>query len=416
MAPFNTDRFLDAVFDERPDLRNDDALVDSMLRATAVAADPPALQRGPAVQVQRVDTKHPRTGAVTTTWEVVDRRLPKGQRIVKQGIVTEHAARAEAGKRVIAGGAYTLQAVDADEYFHDTDYELLGNAAQYNVISGCGVTYDAANMTADVAAGAITHNYAPVQVSATADAYTLVSDASNERWAGLCLDSAGAAVLVSGDAAASSSVEPTKPEIGDRVLLAYVKIQAAQTIAASTEYQLDKRIAAPNGLIGFSSTATSTTSTSAVDLVTISKLGFTDSIPVTRGLRIGFNFRKTATNAQAVGFGLKVNSTVVIEAAVAAGNIRTSATNQAENGYAEIVIAPRSSANHLFGITHTWAAFAGGSAPTASALTDAAAAGAVGPLVTAAMPNAAITSLAIRAINGTSNNNAEVTAVFVYVI
>lgn len=413
--PFNVDKYLDAVFASNPALRNEDAVVNSLVRA-AELADIPTPQRSPLVQVQRVDTRHPRTGEVTTEWEVVDTRLPKRDRIVKRGLATEQLARTEAGKRTIAGGAYTLTAVDSDEYFHDTDYELLGNAAQYNVISGCAVTFDAANMTADLAAGAITHDYTPLDVAVASNAYTLVADGSNERWAALCLSSAGAAALVSGDAAASSSVEPTKPEIGDRVLLYMVKIQAAQTIADNCEYKLDKRVAAPNGLIGYTGTAAPTTSTSAVDLVTISKLGFADSIPVTRGLRIGFSFRKTATAAQAVAFGLKINSTVVIEAAVSAGYIRSSATQQAENGYAEITIGPRSSANYLLGVTHLWAAFAGATVPTASALTDAAAAGVVGPVFSAAIPNAAITSLAIRAINGTSNNNAEIGSVYVYVI
>ena len=138
--------------------------------------------------------------------------------------------------------AYTLSAVDSDEYFHDTDYELLGNQHTYGVLSGCSVTGDAANMTVDLATGSILHSGSVVHVAAATDAWTLVADGSNERWAALCLSSTGTAVLVSGDAAASASVEPTKPEIGDRVLVAMVKIQAAQTIAANAEYTLDKRV------------------------------------------------------------------------------------------------------------------------------------------------------------------------------
>lgn len=137
---------------------------------------------------------------------------------------------------------YRVQAVDADEYFHDTDYEIAANQQMYGVFSGCAVSYDASNMTIDIGQGTIVHNGVTVQVAEQLNALTLVADGSNERWAYICLDSAGSAVLVSGDAAPDGSTEPTKPELGDRVLLAMVKIQAAQTIAANTEYQLDKRV------------------------------------------------------------------------------------------------------------------------------------------------------------------------------
>ena len=64
---------------------------------------------------------------------------------------------------------------DAIEWAHDTMMEQFGNIANYNVVSGCAVTYDAANMTLDIAAGSITHNGSRVSVSAQANALTLVS-------------------------------------------------------------------------------------------------------------------------------------------------------------------------------------------------------------------------------------------------
>jgi len=137
---------------------------------------------------------------------------------------------------------YQVQAVDSDEYFHDTDYEIIANQVHYNVVSGCGVTYDTADMTLDIASGSIKHNNLAVTVAAAANALTLVADSSNERWSYVTLDSSGAAVLVSGDPAPNSSTEPTKPELGDRVVLAMVKIQAGQTVAGNAEYKLDKRV------------------------------------------------------------------------------------------------------------------------------------------------------------------------------
>ena len=137
--------------------------------------------------------------------------------------------------------AYVYQAVDTDEPWHDTDAEQMGNMHLYGTISGGALTPDAANMTVDLAAGVDLFNGASLTVAVAANAYTLVADGSNERWAALCVGSAGTAVLVSGDAAASSAVEPSKPEIGERVLHGMYKIQAAQTIAANCEYQLDKR-------------------------------------------------------------------------------------------------------------------------------------------------------------------------------
>lgn len=132
---------------------------------------------------------------------------------------------------------------DAIEWAHDTMMEQFGNLATYNVVSGCEVTYDAADMTIDIAAGSITHNGTRVSVTGGANALTLVADGSNPRWSWIALDSAGSAVLVSGTAAA----DPTVPELGDYVELALVKIEAAQTIANNITYKFNKRLVLPSG-------------------------------------------------------------------------------------------------------------------------------------------------------------------------
>ena len=163
----------------------------------------------------------------------------------------------------------TWEAVDATEPAYDTMMEQFGNIKNYNVISGCGVTYDAANMTLDIAAGSITHNGAVVSVAGGANALTLVADGSNPRWSWVAIDSAGAAVLVSGTAAA----DPAVPELGDYVELGLVKIEAAQTLANSIATKLDKRIFFPSAASTNEITSTSTQAvTSSTTLVLHSEL------------------------------------------------------------------------------------------------------------------------------------------------
>lgn len=331
----NLERFLD-IFQSKEGgkWRGDDQLAQAVTEALAEAH--PAPPARPVVTVQRVDERQ-KNGTVRTTYEVVDRRLVKGQRIVAS-VATEAEARALAAvKAPIGGGAYTFEAVDTDEYFHDTDYELLASGDKYGVIRGCTITPDAANMTADLAVGAIWHSGSYVAVAAASDAYTIVSDGSNERWAALCISSAGSAVLVSGDAAASSSVEPAKPEIGDRVLAELYKVQAAQTIAANCEYQLDKRLLLSSTRVPYAKDATERTTTSVTnaDLSTLSDLSISADLPITiRGI-----VRKTSGNASGAFLGLKINSTEVIDAA--AGTSLFTANNQAEQGFFQFYIPPR---------------------------------------------------------------------------
>ena len=133
--------------------------------------------------------------------------------------------------------AITWQATDTIEPAADTDIEQAANAHLYGVIAGCAVTFDAADMTYDVAAGQILHNGVVVNVSAQANAGTLTADGTNPRWAYIYLDSTGVEGLTHGTAAA----DPAKPEIGDNVAIAAVLIAAGATIANS-QTTLDKRV------------------------------------------------------------------------------------------------------------------------------------------------------------------------------
>ena len=64
-------------------------------------------------------------------------------------------------------------------------------------------------------------------------------------------------------------------------------------------------------------------------------------------------YAQMATNAQTASFGLKLNSTVVMEAGASGTTYAaiTSATSRAEDGVCVIDIAPRSTANYTSGIT-----------------------------------------------------------------
>lgn len=300
--------------------------------------------------------------------------------------------------------AIIFQDEDAIEPVADTLGEAWGNASLYNVVypkgGSCALTYDAADMTVDLAAGQVTHNGNLVAVPAAANGYTLVSDSSNPRWTWLAVSSAGAPVVVSGTAAA----DPSIPELGDYVMVALVYVQANLTIATNASYKLDKRITSPNGPYAQSTTATSTTSTSEVTLVTLSGL----SIPVGAGIRIRWNMRKTAAAAQTVGFGLILNATTVLDTNDVSQWV-SSGTQRAEDGFAEVIIYPRSSADYLNGFWTFggWRVSATGAQATAAAIANA--------TPTALIPNATITDIGIRAINNTTSNAAEVTYFAVWV-
>ena len=137
--------------------------------------------------------------------------------------------------------AYIAAAEDGIEPVSDSVWEIVANIANYNVVSGCGVTYSAANMTATIAAGVVTHN--GVSTAVAGNSVTLVADSANPRWTWIYANSSGTAAITSGDPLAV----PTVPELGDNVALALVKVNAAATIANDITYKLDKRIIAPSG-------------------------------------------------------------------------------------------------------------------------------------------------------------------------
>lgn len=143
--------------------------------------------------------------------------------------------------------------------------------------------------------------------------------------------------------------------------------------------------------VGLNTAEQTTTSTSAIDLVTISGL----SIPVTSGLIINGVARKGTGAAAGCGLGLKVNSTVVCEAVVAVGSHvvwETTTTNQLEDGTFQMWIFPRS-ANYL----------QSGYGFYFNANVSAAVPQGIWPTRNAVFPNVTITSIVIRGISGSAS-------------
>lgn len=164
-------------------------------------------------------------------------------------------------------------------------------------------------------------------------------------------------------------------------------------------------------LVGANTTPASTTSTSAVDSAcTVTGL----NIPVTSWVMVRITYRKQALAAQAIGVGLKINTTTVLEAANTAGRPRSSATNGAESGFCEFLIPPRQSANYGFGMTIDYACFIASGGFAKSFADDLGSAATGLPAMAAALPQAVITSITPRIINVTSNNAAEIGSVAVY--
>lgn len=130
-------------------------------------------------------------------------------------------------------------------------------------------------------------------------------------------------------------------------------------------------------LVGMNTTEQSTVSTTDVDLVTVSNL----NIPLTQSIRILVNFRKSAGSADLAGIGLKLNATTV---AVSRNLGILLNYNEVTTGFSVIDIGPRS-ANYL----------RNGAGSFASSGASGSNAGSLAPFVTAAAPNAVITSITI---------------------
>lgn len=134
--------------------------------------------------------------------------------------------------------AYIYEDVDGVEPVSDSFGEQVGNQHLYGWLDGCEATYSLADMTVDLAEGAILFDGERVAVTAATDAWTVVADGTNPRWSWLALASDGTPELVSGTAAA----QPVVPELGDRVAVALLLVPAGEVVADNITYKLDKRV------------------------------------------------------------------------------------------------------------------------------------------------------------------------------
>jgi hypothetical protein len=151
---------------------------------------------------------------------------------------------------------------DGVEPVSDSWGEIASNSNQYGVFSGNEVSYSVSDMVATVAAGTVIFGFAGIDCASGTG--TLVSDPTNPRWTWITRDSTGAVVIVSGDPAAI----PAVPELGGRVPVALVLVQAAQTIAGNITTKLDKRIPRPTLSRYSAATQTFSASTSLLDVIT----------------------------------------------------------------------------------------------------------------------------------------------------
>lgn len=226
------------------------------------------------------------------------------------------------------------------------------------------------------------------------------ANATNPRRDYIYYNSSGTVAVKAGTASAT----PLLPDLAStEIAVAEIYIAANDTTISGASEIIDRRQDVSTGmkLVASVNTPTSTTSTSAVDLVTISGL----SIPATSGVRIVWQARKQALGATSVAFGIKLNSTVVIEAE---DWFISSEVQQAEDGICEFEIAPRAT-NYLAGMTAEWRfrVSATGAEANQQVIYNGTPA--------AILPNATITSLAIRARNNSSTNNAaEVSSIQVW--
>ena len=157
-------------------------------------------------------------------------------------------------------------------------------------------------------------------------------------------------------------------------------------------------------LRGSSLAEVATTSTSLVDLLTISSL----NIPVTSGIRIVGQYSRTGGAAANVGsLGFEINGTAISTPSATTGIALTTNTNQAEDGIFVVDIAARST-DYFNGWTgyYTCRVSSTGAAAVAGAF---AVPGTANPI-----PNAAVSSVTITAINNTGNVNIAAANVKVY--
>lgn len=156
-------------------------------------------------------------------------------------------------------------------------------------------------------------------------------------------------------------------------------------------------------LLASDTTERTTAAGSAVDLVTLTGL----SIAVTTPLLAVIHYHKTAGAAAAPLLGLKINATTVYEASAGGHIAKFSATDQVEDGVAQIIIGPRV-ALYVAGALTTYQTTNSGGFGGAQAF------GATAPSAT--IPVATITDFIIRGSSASASVTLGVQSVFLYAL
>ena len=146
---------------------------------------------------------------------------------------------------------------------------------------------------------------------------------------------------------------------------------------------------------GGDTSESTTTSTSAADLVSVGSI----SIAINDPFQLTFGVRKTAGAASKAGVGLKIThsggSVTTCEAKITGSNMwLSSATDRAEDGMSDTEFAVRDS-NYLNGTNNYFTARVSSSGGFAVG-------NAGGPTIEAPLPNAVITTLVLRGISTSS--------------
>lgn len=156
---------------------------------------------------------------------------------------------------------------------------------------------------------------------------------------------------------------------------------------------------------GGQTTEATTTSTSAVDLITAASLSITGSTP----FEVHYNGRKSSGAANDTACGLKLNTTVTGEASTASNQrgLVTTTTDRAENGGVRIEIGPRITNYDAFGL-HRYVVAIGSTGAIAGNSTT------PGLTGSALFPTATITDVIIRGISDDALNTLGVDELHVY--
>lgn len=240
------------------------------------------------------------------------------------------------------------------------------------------------------------------------------SDPTNPRLDIVWINSSGVVAVAAGTPAAiTTSTGPVPPTIGATgIELAMILVGAGVTAITANDI-IDRRqwIGTGSLIAGRLLTEATGTTATAFDLATLT---LSRTITARQAFRITLSYRKTAGAASAAGFGLKLNSTTVVEANGPAGICGTTATSQAEDGVCTVLVGPRST-NYVNGIVGSY--FTRISATGAYALGPVqGAVDAPNQTLAASLLTADITSITIRGYAGSASNTIGVKDIIVEVL